>query len=1187
MKRLLLLLFLLILFISPASAWLSGYGYQQQVTINGSSTNQTNYPVMFTVYAGTGTSSGSNVYLKNHLQDTTTWTDLRVTDTSDNVHPLYIETMNSTQATVWVNLTSVPTTGATAYIYYGKAGGTSVSNGTTTFPFFDHFDGASIDTSKWTALGNVSVTSSNATILRNGSDAYIYTKNTFGANFTIHTSVKSKHFQNTTYTEYIAWTGSTGDATPFFSFGSSTYGKKYRTYNGSVSTINPISNWYADTYGVVDIIRNATTSVSFLFNGYVSTSVTTLPTGAGKLYYYALTGNGSQIDVDYIFVRPYSYPEPAPSTYSAEETLTANFTSNTTTSAIYPLVVQFTDTSVGAPSSWNWSFGDGRYSTLQNPVYQYAVAGKYTVILNATNAYGSNTSTKTNYINLTSDDDGNLTSWLHMNGTQGSTVFNGEEGINWIVGGAAQITQLTKVFGSGSGRFISDSSYIYTPSSTAFNFGSGAGEIEMWVNVNGTINGMPLIKRGNNARTTGWGIYHTNASTASNAWAFYRGSTANNTNTFSLPVGVWTHLVVNWDNAGNSYVYVNGNRVATKTGTIGSYDTTDQIEIGRRGTPNIYFTGFIDEFRISKGNQRWKSNFTTPWAEYAGVLETIYPDINLNSTFRYKTDPTSYATIGNGTNGGTRNRTVQHENIINTSYIYGAVTYDELTVVPVAVRLNTTTYTTGMTLLNYTMDDENYGPEEGAEDIDVVTFNITRTPGFNNGTARTSFVDIQYLYYNYSDQPFTKTNFAFGYLINGTTGQHYPVHNFILTNMTLEPWIFTAAFTANTTTQRLGSPILFNSSFTGAYPNRWNWSWGDGTFENDVNQSNASHSWTDSGVKTITLREYLWQNESVNNTATQTVTIAPEPDFTALPTNGVAPLTVLFTGTATGTADTWSWNFGDGSPGSTTQSPAHTYTTTGVYTVSLTATNGSASATTTKTNYISLGAPGSPITAFHGTPLTGTPPLTVQFFDDSTSSPTGWVWDFGDGGTSTLRQPSHTYASVGSYNVILNASNAYGFNLKTEYNYINVSLAPTPTPTPSGNASTPTTFNGSIIQVENNGSTPFWFWIVLFGLALALLVLGLVMSASFFELLSFFFFIVCSYSSGYVVFSKVTIVDINSSITVIPNQTLAFQPYIAYLCYAFALLAFFLFILTIYNNMFEKSGLDAEVNLKGLDRKLR
>ena len=58
-------------------------------------------------------------------------------------------------------------------------------------------------------------------------------------------------------------------------------------------------------------------------------------------------------------------------------------------------VVQFTDASTGAPTSWAWSFGDGATSAAQNPTHAFAAAGAYTVSLTATNSAGSNTATET------------------------------------------------------------------------------------------------------------------------------------------------------------------------------------------------------------------------------------------------------------------------------------------------------------------------------------------------------------------------------------------------------------------------------------------------------------------------------------------------------------------------------------------------------------------------------------------------------------------------------------------------------------------------------------------------------------------------------------------------------------------------------------------------------------------------
>jgi PKD repeat protein len=65
-----------------------------------------------------------------------------------------------------------------------------------------------------------------------------------------------------------------------------------------------------------------------------------------------------------------------------------------------PLTVKFNDSSTGSPTSWFWDFGDGTNATQQNPVHIYTTAGKYTVSLTATNAGGSNTSTRIEYITV-------------------------------------------------------------------------------------------------------------------------------------------------------------------------------------------------------------------------------------------------------------------------------------------------------------------------------------------------------------------------------------------------------------------------------------------------------------------------------------------------------------------------------------------------------------------------------------------------------------------------------------------------------------------------------------------------------------------------------------------------------------------------------------------------------------------
>lgn len=74
--------------------------------------------------------------------------------------------------------------------------------------------------------------------------------------------------------------------------------------------------------------------------------------------------------------------------------MSANFMANINTGAA-PLTVHFTDTSEGSPTGWQWDFGDGSFSKLQNPVYTYNTPGTYTVTLSVTNGVESVSSSGT------------------------------------------------------------------------------------------------------------------------------------------------------------------------------------------------------------------------------------------------------------------------------------------------------------------------------------------------------------------------------------------------------------------------------------------------------------------------------------------------------------------------------------------------------------------------------------------------------------------------------------------------------------------------------------------------------------------------------------------------------------------------------------------------------------------------
>lgn len=87
----------------------------------------------------------------------------------------------------------------------------------------------------------------------------------------------------------------------------------------------------------------------------------------------------------YITVTDGAVPEPTPTLVPGE--IAVQFSAYPT-QGTNPVLVEFTDLSTGNPTSWNWDFGDGSHSTLQNPSHLYTTPGTYSVTLSARNSNG-------------------------------------------------------------------------------------------------------------------------------------------------------------------------------------------------------------------------------------------------------------------------------------------------------------------------------------------------------------------------------------------------------------------------------------------------------------------------------------------------------------------------------------------------------------------------------------------------------------------------------------------------------------------------------------------------------------------------------------------------------------------------------------------------------------------------------
>lgn len=144
-----------------------------------------------------------------------------------------------------------------------------------------------------------------------------------------------------------------------------------------------------------------------------------------------------------------------------------------------------------------------------------------------------------------------------------------------------------------------------------------------------------------------------------------------------------------------------------------------------------------------------------------------------------------------------------------------------------------------------------------------------------------------------------------------------------------------------------------------------------------------------------------------------------------IPSRGQAPLNVSFIDLALIGSVNNTWYFGDGTTASDMLTTSHQYTIPGEYLVTLVSWNNE---TMTNISFpVVVEEIPIPLKAdFTADPVSGTPPLQVNFTDISTGYPVSWNWTFGDGTGSHEQNPIHTYAGIGGYTVTLEITNVTG-----------------------------------------------------------------------------------------------------------------------------------------------------------------
>jgi len=198
---------------------------------------------------------------------------------------------------------------------------------------------------------------------------------------------------------------------------------------------------------------------------------------------------------------------------------------------------------------------------------------------------------------------------------------------------------------------------------------------------------------------------------------------------------------------------------------------------------------------------------------------------------------------------------------------------------------------------------------------------------------------------------------------------------------------------------------------------------------NSTNNPSIAGTWSPSVISTTTVGTTDYTFTPTNPTCTDnavipiTVQLAPSPQVSSNLTQGCNPLSVTLSSPSIPNATyTWSANGVNIGTGSTLNA---TLTTPGCYDISLTASYNGCTASSSITNYICVENP--PVTLFNNFPTNVAESIeTINFYNNTTGA-VSYSWDFGDGSTSSLTNPSHLFTGINnSLQVTLTATSSFG-----------------------------------------------------------------------------------------------------------------------------------------------------------------
>jgi PKD repeat protein len=672
--------------------------------------------------------------------------------------------------------------------------------------------------------------------------------------------------------------------------------------------------------------------------------------------------------------------------------------------------IQFTDLSQtnggGSITQWHWNFGDptsgNNQSTIPNPSHTFAAAGNYTVTLNVQNATGcSGTTSQTVTVNQ-----------LPFANFHADTAClnNPTHFTDLSIPNAGAMISYSWDFGDGWAP-----SGMQNPTHTYANYGT--------FNVKLTV----VNSNGCTKDTTKQILVH------------------------PLPIPEFTFSSPNCFGAVVHYTDLS-HTVAGYLGSIvtwvWNFDDGTIVTIHAPATPNINYTFSGNQLSHNVRLTITTSDGCTAFIEHvvnslpAPTADFGFSPVTCASQLVYFTDYSQENgggsiiswdwNFGDPSTGPNNASTAQNPN-------HSFSTFGTFTVSLIVTNTDGCQDTIAKTVIinqlplaNFTADTACLGSVttfSSATSVPHAPSIISYSWDFGDLSGHSSLPNPTYLYTSYGIFNVTLTIVNSNGCINSTTKQvlvhPLPIPAFTYTNPNCLGALVQYTNQSTTVTGYLGSIVT------------WDWHFGDGSPDVIINapggNPNVSHTFIGNATP-HTVRLTVTTSDGCIAFIEHVVNSMPSPIASfSFPTSNCAQQCVLFTdnsqGNGGGIITNWHWDFGDpasgGNNNSTSQSPCHTFSAPGTYTVTEIVYNAT---NCTDTSIQTITIITLPLFNFHAdTVCLGS--LTTFHFDSipgSIGTISQYLWNFDDGQTSSLKNPTHPYQTSGVFNVTLTVTTTEG-----------------------------------------------------------------------------------------------------------------------------------------------------------------